>query len=263
MLRVRRVVVSVAGVIALSYAVVAPSPALAAGAMPIDASQTEPVQSASIVAGQASLSFKVVAPACAATEMFVEVASKETYDSNSSLADSVQTDYFALAQTSPGVFQGQTSAQWLKTPAAYFWQAYTLADCGGVFNYALEYVSTTRALVVTAPPQPPAENLTPEAADAQILSVAQAKAEVPKAILKRTKRAARGLARKCALRGAGGLVVYCTVSWNDNRKYSYNGTMRLARNDDATLSVRFDGRRAQRTCLRKRGARCYRKWTFS
>ena len=152
MLRVRRVVVSGAGVIALSFAAVAPSPALAAGVMPIDASQTEPVQSASIVAGQASLSFKVVAPTCSATEMFVEVASRETYDSNSSLADSVQTDYFALAQTSPGVFQGQTSAPWLKTPAAYFWQAYTLANCGGVFNSALEYVSATRALVLTAPP---------------------------------------------------------------------------------------------------------------
>ena len=102
MLRVRRVVVSTAGLIALSFAVVVPSPALAAGIMPIDAAQTEPVQSASIVAGQASLSFKVVAPACSASEMFVEVASRETYDSNSSLADSVQSDYFELTQTSPG-----------------------------------------------------------------------------------------------------------------------------------------------------------------
>ena len=106
MLRVRRVVVSGAGVIALSFAAVAPSPALAAGVMPIDASQTEPVQSASIVAGQASLSFKVVAPTCSATEMFVEVASRETYDSNSSLADSVQTDYFALAQAEPRSLPG-------------------------------------------------------------------------------------------------------------------------------------------------------------
>ena len=40
--------------------------------------------------------------------------------------------------------------------------------------------------------------------------------------------------------------------------------MRLARNDDGTLSVRFDGRRAQRTCLKKGGGkRCYKKWKFS
>ena len=101
--------------------------------------------------------------------------------------------------------------------------------------------------------------------DSEILSVAQAKAEVPNVILKRTKKVARGLKRKCARRGEGSvLIVYCTISWNDNKKYNYNGSMRLARNDDGTLSVRFDGRRAQRTCLKKGGGkRCYKKWKFS
>ena len=131
MLRVRRVVAWSAGLIALSFAVVTPSSTLAAGAMPIDEAQTEPAQSATIAAGQASLSFKVVAPACTANEMFVEVASRETYDANSSLADSVQSDYVELTQTSPGVFQGKTSAPWLKTPSAYYWQAYAIANCGG------------------------------------------------------------------------------------------------------------------------------------
>jgi hypothetical protein len=264
-LRVRRGAVSGAALIALGIATIAPSPTLAAGAMPIDAAQTEPAPSQSVVAGAASLSFKVVAPACTTTEMFVEVASRETYDSNNSLADSVQSDYIALTQTSPGVFEGQTNAKWLKTPATYFWQAYTVANCGGVFDYTLEYVSQTRELVVTAPPPPPAQPAAPEAAkDSKTLSVAQASAEVPKVILKRTRKTARGLKRRCARRGTGNLIVYCTVSWTDNTKYSYTGSMRLARNDDGTLSSRFDGRRAQRACLKKgRGARCYKKWTFS
>ena len=116
------------------------------------------------------------------------------------------------------------------------------------------------------PPAPPAQDVQAESfEDSEILSVAQAKAEVPNVILKRTKKVARGLKRKCARRGEGSvLIVYCTISWNDNKKYNYNGSMRLARNDDGTLSVRFDGRRAQRACIKKGGGkRCYKKWKFS
>jgi hypothetical protein len=256
--------VSGAGLIALGIATIAPSPVLAVGSMPIDAAQTAPAQSHSIVAGSAALSFKVVAPGCATTEMFIEVASRETFDSNTSLADAVQTDYFALTQTSPGVFEGQTSAGWLKKPATYFWQAYTVANCGGVFDYTLEYISLTRELVVVPPP-PPAQTVAPGAAeDSKTLSVAQARAEVPKVILKRTKKSARGLKRTCARRGSGNLIVYCTVSWSDGKTYSYEGSMRLARNDNGTLSARFDGRRARRACLKRGGGkRCYKRWTFS
>jgi hypothetical protein len=257
-LGLRRFVVLGGGLVALSFA--APSSAPAAGTMPIDAAQTEPAQAVHLTAGQPSVAFKVIAPPCSTDEMSIEVASRDTYDANSSLADAAQEDYFALTQTSPGVFQGQTSAPWLKKPGLYFWQAYALANCGGVFNSVLEYVSATRQLFVAPAPSAPAAI----PAVAQTLSVAQAKAEVPKVILKRTTKAARGLKRKCLPRSAGGLIVDCAISWSDSRKYSYSGTMRVTRNDDGTLSARFDGRRARRTCLTKGGGRsCYKKWAFS
>ena len=116
------------------------------------------------------------------------------------------------------------------------------------------------------PPAPPAQDTAAEAfEDSALLTIAQAKAEVPNVILKRTKKVARGLKRKCSRRGAGSLlIVACTVSWNDNKKYAYNGSMRLALNDDGTLAVRFDGRRALRSCLKKGGGkRCYKKWIFN
>ena len=69
--------------------------------MPIDAGQTLPAQGSTVVAGTAPLAFKIVAPGCDATDMSIEVASKETYDQNDSLADEVQVDYFGLAHAGP------------------------------------------------------------------------------------------------------------------------------------------------------------------
>ena len=55
-------------------------------------------------------------------------------------------------------------------------------------------------------------------------------------MLKAKRKSARGLKRTCSRRSSGSiLVVACTVSWSDNKKYSYNGRMRLALNDDGTL----------------------------
>lgn len=241
----------------------APSPTLASVPMPIDEAQTLPTQNQSIVVGAASVAFKVVAPGCTTAEMVIEVASQETYESNGSFSDTVQRDYFTLPQTGPGVFEGQTSAAWVKAPAAYYWQAYAVANCGGVFEYMVEHVGPTRTLTIAPRPSRPVQTAVPVATQ-QTLSVAQASTEVANAIRKRTKKAARALKRKCARPGTSVLVVSCTLSWTDSTKYNYTGSMRLTRNDDGTLSARFDGRRAQRTCVKKGGGkRCYKKWKFS
>ena len=265
MQKVRRNVACGALSLALLAAALAPSGALAAGTIDIDPAATEPAQSLNIQAGPGPLRFKVVSPVCAgASDIYVEVASQDLRDTDDTLADVVQKDRFGLSETSPGVYEGQTTSQWLQTPGTYFWLAYIYDDCGTA--YPNPFVSPVRALVVTVPPPPPAQDAPVESfEDSEILSVAHAKAEVPGVILKKTKKVARGLKRKCARRGEGSiLIVYCTISWHDNRTYAYNGSMRLARNDDGTLSVRFDGRRAKRACLKKKGGkRCYKKWKFS
>ena len=250
--------------LALLVAAASPAGALAAGLLPILPDQTTPTQSFNVVGGITSVSFKVVAPTCPGAPMYVEVASQEVYGPDGTFADAVQADRFSLVETSPGIYEGQTSAQWLKTPATYFWMASAVVKCEDVFDVPRN--SPVRSLIVTVPPPPPAQDAAAEAfEDSELLTIAQAKAEVPNIILKRTKKVARGLKRKCSRRGEGSvLVVACTVAWNDNKKYRYDGSMRLARNDDGTLSVRFDGRRALSACTKKGGGkRCYKKFAFS
>ena len=263
--RVRRNVACGALSLALLAAAAVPTGALAAGTLAIDPAATEPAQSLNVQGGPGPLKFKVVAPTCTgASEIYVEVGTQDVYDPDGSLSDSLQKDRFGLDETSPGVYEGQTTSQWLQTPATYFWVAYAVVDCG--LGYRDPYISPARALIITVPPKPPAQDVAAEAfEDSEILTIAQAKAEIPNVILKRTKKVARGLKRKCSRRGEGSvLVVACTVSWNDNKTYAYNGSMRLARNDDGTLAVRFDGRRAKRACLKKGGGkRCYKKFRFN
>ena len=63
--------------------------------------------------------------------------------------------------------------------------------------------------------------------------------------------------------GAGAVTVACAISWNDGATYAYSGSMRLTSNADGTLSATFDGRRAQRSCVKKGGKRCFKNWDFS
>ena len=45
--------------------------------------------------------------------------------------------------------------------------------------------------------------------------------------------------------------------------YAYSGSLRLTSNADGTLSATFDGRRAQRSCVKKGGKRCFMNGDFS
>src|SRR5206468_5710 len=122
---------------------------------------------------------------------------------------------FALTETSPGDYTGQASGAWLSTPATYYWTASGVAKCAGD-PYAVDRVSSARSIVINVAPPPPGSDQPPDVPeDSALLTIAQAKAEIPALILKRTKKVARGLKRKCSRRGEGSLlVVACTVSWN-------------------------------------------------
>jgi hypothetical protein len=269
----RRTVVAVAwrsvarkaGLLAAALVVAVPAAAFAAGALPYDAAQTNPQQSQNYVAGPGPASFTVVSPDCPGASLFVDVANQNVFGPDDRLIESARKEHFPLAESlsSPGTYIGQATAQWLSTPGTYYWHASGAAKCDAAFE--IDRVSPVRSIVINAAPTPPDAGAPPEVdEDSALLTINQAKGEIPGLILKRTKKVARGLKRKCSRRGEGSLlVVACTVSWHDNKKYNYNGSMRLALNDDGTLSVRFDGRRATKSCVkRKGGKKCFKKWVF-
>jgi hypothetical protein len=242
-----------------------PVTALAAGTLPYDPSQTTPAQSQNFVAGPGPLPFHFVSHDCPGASLFIDVADSTQLAPDGRPLESSRKEHFALTETSPGVYDGQASGTWLSTPGTYYWTASGVAKCVGD-PYEVDQVTPERSIVINVAPPPPGSDQPPDVPeDSALLTISQAKAEIPGLILKRTKKIARGLKRKCSRRGEGSLlVVACTVSWSDNKKYSYNGSMRLALNDDGTLTVRFDGRRATRACLKgKGGKKCYKKWTFS
>ena len=253
-----------AGLLATTLLVLIPVAALAAGSFPYDAAQTNPQQSQNYVAGPGPLAFTVVSPDCPGASIFVDVANQNVFGPDDRLVESARKEHISLTESSPGVYAGQGTGQWLATPGTYYWHASGVAQCAGD-AFGVDRVSPVRSIVITAAPPPPGSDAPPEVPeDSALLSIAQAKAEIPGLILKRTKKIARGLKRKCNRSGEGSLqVVSCTVSWHDNKKYNYNGSMRLALNDDGTLSMRFDGRRATKACIKgKGGKKCFKKWIF-
>ncbi len=268
MTRVRTSVVSAAALLALLVTAAVPATAGAAGSFPYDPAQTVPEQSLNFTAGPGPMTFRVVSRDCPGAAVHIEVASENVFGPDDTLIDTARKDYFTLTETSPGVYDGSTGAQWLQTPGTYYWLAQTIHKCTDIYD--VPRVSPVRAIVVNvAPPAPGADIYAEIPEDSEILSIALAKSEIPRIILKRTKRIARGLKRRCSRRGAGSiLVVFCTVSWNDKKKYRYNGSMRLTGNDDGSIAMRFDGRRATLKCwkrkqrAKRRASSCYKRWRF-
>ena len=104
----------------------------------------------------------------------------------------------------------------------------------------------------------------------ELLTIEQARASISPAVLKAKKKRPRGLKRTCTRRGSGSiLAVVCTSSWNDRTKYTYNGTWRMALNDDGTVEATFNGRRALLACVKKQRRtkqsvkRCFKKHQFT
>ncbi len=185
-----------------------------------------------------------------------------------------QVDGFSLTETTPGVYEGTTSATWLQTPGSYFWQAIAPnAKCDGTSEGgpAALYATPVVGIAVIASTSNSGTDTTPVDVqdDSEILTLAQAKSSIPSVIRKGTRRTGRKVSGRCTRRGSGSiLVVFCTTHWTDGKKWTYNGTIRQALNDDGTISGRFDGRRATLACIKHTARkvdekRCFKKYRFT
>ena len=255
---------------------------LAALALPASASASasftgaldmSPAQSTNISPTTTSLGFHVGIPSCLGQLMQVVVANQSTTGADGLLLPGAQVDGFSLTETAPGVYEGTTAATWLQTPGSYYWQGIAPnAKCGGGDGGpALVYATPVVGVLVGAPTTSSGTDSTPVDVqdNSEILTLAQAKSSLPSVISKGTRRTGRRVSGRCTRRGSGSiLVVFCTTHWTDGRKWTYNGTIRQALNDDGTISGRFDGRRASLACIKHSARkvdeqRCSKKYHFT
>ncbi len=249
-------------------ALILPAFASAAGEFPV--TQMAPAQSTNLAPGSTPL-FRVTSP-CAGQLVSVTVANQDIRDGEGRLAASVQVDGFQLSETgqATGVYEATARAAWLQAPGTYFWQASSVANCSDSSGPTAPLVSPVVAIIVSAPTSASGD-VSPTTVDdnSEILTLAQAKSALPSVITKGTRRTGRRISGRCTRRGSGSiLVVFCTTRWTDGKRYTYNGSVRQALNDDGTISARFDGRRAKLSCLKKTARkvdekRCYRKYRFT
>jgi hypothetical protein len=250
--------------LALPAALLTAAP-VAHGAGALEVTQLQPGQSTNLAPGRA-VTFRVTS-SCVNQPMFVEVANTQTRDEDGTLADAGRQDYLSMEAAPDGTYTATapSGSGWLNTPGTYFWQAQVNGLCGPSDAPIKQvWVSDVVGIVVTKPASGGGEDVTAEAdEDGAIITIAEARRAARDGVLKLTRKLPRGLTRRCK-RNVGGslLAVLCTASWYDSSKYRYNGSWRMALNDDGTITARFDGRRAKLACLRtaKQKKRCYRRF---
>jgi hypothetical protein len=195
------------------------------------------------------------------------------------LSDLHALDYFALARSSTdlGVFRGVSNAgptRWPNYPGTYYWQASadwtefipddpnTPQYDGRVVSHA--QLSPIRSITVAAPrPAVPPPAAPPPAAtpDPLLMTTAMAQYFVRATIRSNTHRQPVGLTYGCARSTIPSFI--CRPAWRD-RIFTYRGTVRMrnTKHVGTTVYARvlFDGKRAKRTCLRKKSfTRCATK----
>lgn len=236
--------------------------ATAFGAGQMTVTDMQPAQSTNLQPGKA-VSFRITAPSCVNQPMYVEVSNSSSLDPDGTLGNVGQQDYVSMEAQPDGTYTASTSGSWTNTPGTYYWQAQTTGICEDQLDKQT-WVTPVVGIVVLTPTTASGTTEVAEAQDnGEILTVAQARAAVRDGVLKLTRKLPRGLKRTCTRRGSGSiLAVLCTASWNDKKKYAYNGLWRMALNDDGTIAARFDGRRATLKCLRtaSQRSRCFKKW---
>lgn len=234
--------------------------ALGAGQMTV--TDMRPAQSTNLTPGQA-VAFRVVAPSCVNQPMYAVVSNSSSLDPDGTLAKIGQQDSIAMEAQPDGTYTATNMGAWTNTPGTYYWQAQTTGICEDQLEKQT-WVTPVVGIVVLTPTTASGTTEVAEVQDnGEILTVAQARAAVRDGVLKLTRKLPRGLKRTCTRRGSGSiLAVLCSSSWNDKKKYAYNGMWRMALNDDGTIAARFDGRRATLKCLRKapQRSRCFKKW---
>ncbi len=248
-------------------------PASALASASLSVTEMTPGQGTNIAPTSTSLTFRVRS-SCQGQQLQVLVANQEAYDTDGLLLGSVQVDKFSLSETTPGTYEGATTATWLQTPGTYFWQGVApnakcdLASADG--GPALIYATPAVGVIVSSPTSSSGGSTPVDVQDnSEILTLAQAKASMPDVIRKGTRRTGRKVSGRCTRRGSGSiLVVFCTTHWTDGKTWTYNGTIRQALNDDGTISGRFDGRRASLACVKHTARkvdekRCFKKFHFT
>lgn len=265
--RTRRHGTALAVLAAMSLAV--PTTASAAGDLTAYITSVSPAQNAKLALG-AKPAFQVIS-SCKGMGLTGYISRTSALDGDSAFLGSDLQDQFPMPEVTfgSGIYEGSPQGTWLQQAGEYYWQvrasnAQCSADPAGAWALppvGIQVLGSTSAGGTTD---------VVDQDNGELLTIEQARTSISPAVLKAKKRLPRGLKRTCTRRGSGSiLAVVCTSSWNDRVKYSYNGTWRMALNDDGTVEATFNGRRALLSCVaKKRRAKqsvktCFKKHQFS
>lgn len=247
----------------------APAAAGAAGDLTNYVTSVSPAQNAKL-AFASTPSFQVIST-CKGMALVGYISRSGSVDGENAFLGGDLQDQFPMPEVTfgSGVYQGTPQGTWLQQAGDYYWQVRAAsAQCAG--EPAIAWSLPPIGIQVLGSTSSSGTVDVTEQDNGELLTIVQARDTIGPAVLKAKKKSARGLKRTCTRRGSGSiLAVICTASWNDRSKYSYNGSWRMALNDDGTVSATFNGRRALLSCVkRKRSQRasvksCFKKHKFS
>lgn len=267
MLRTRRHGTALA--ITAALLLVLPATAVGAGDLSSYVTSVSPAQNAKLAFG-AKPEFQVIS-SCKGMALVGYISRSATLDGDMAFLGGDLQDQFPMPEVTfgSGVYSGSPQGTWLQQAGEYYWQVRSAnAQCAGEpgGSWALPPVgiqvlgSTAASGTVDVTEQD----------NGELLTITQARESIGPAVRKAKKKAARGLKRTCTRRGSGSiLAVVCTASWSDGKTYSYNGSWRMALNDDGTVEATFNGRRAKLTCVKTKRAQrrsvkaCFKKHAFA
>ena len=250
-----------------AVAFVVPTTAQAAGNLNAFITTATPAQNARIALGTKP-SFQVIST-CKGMGLQAYVSKTSTLDGEGAFLGGDVQDQFPMPEVTfgAGIYDGTPQGTWLQQAGEYYWQVRATAQCEG--DQTVPWASQPIFIQVIGTNSDTTVDVT-EQDNGELLTIAQARAAISPAVLKAKRVLPRGLKRTCTRRGSGSiLAVVCTSSWNDKKKYSYNGSWRMALNDDGTVEATFDGRRALLTCVKKNRAKkqsvkkCFKKHRFT
>ena len=254
--------------LAMLAALVLPASAPAAsGNLDAFISKATPAQNASI--GFADTPTFQIISSCKGMGLQAYVSRSSTVDGDGAFLGGDVQDTFPMPETSfgSGIYEGKPLGTWLQQAGPYFWQLRTIAQCTS--DGTVPWASLPVAIQVLAQSSGGTTDVVQQD-NGELLTIDQARVAISPAVLKAKRTLPRGLKRTCTRRSSGSiLAVVCSASWNDRKKYTYNGLFRMALNDDGTIEATFNGRRALLSCVKKNRAkrqsvkRCFKKHAFT
>lgn len=246
-----------------------PAASLAAGDLTAYVTSVSPAQNAKLANGSKP-DFQVVST-CKGMALVGYISRSPALDGDMAFLGGDLQDQFPMPEVTfgSGVYSGAPQGTWLQQAGEYYWQVRAAnAQCAGEPGGA--WALPPVGIQVLASTAASGTVDVTEQDNGELLTITQARDTIGPAVRKAKKTAARGLKRTCTRRGSGSiLAVVCTASWTDGKTYSYNGSWRMALNDDGTVEATFNGRRAKLTCIKSKRAKrrsvkpCFKKHTFA